>query len=250
MKVFIVFAHHEPKSFGKALLERSVAALKEAGHDVVVSDLHAMNFNPVATEADFAERRFPELLQYDREQKHAHEHGAFAPDIQAELDKLLWCDMLILQFPLWWFSVPAIMKGWIDRVFVNGVVYGKGRRMDSGGLKGRTAMLSITTGCYENMVAPDGLLGGLDVNLWHLNSGTLAYAGMQVLPPFMAWSIHYTDAPARHGYLDLYAERMKSLEQTEPMFFHPLSDFGADWRMHAGCEPRTAGHRRADRHGA
>ena len=120
MKVFIVFAHHEPKSFGKALLDRSVAALKKAVHVVVVSDLHSMNFNPVATEADFTERRFPALLQYDREQKHAHEHNAFAPDIQAGVDKLLWCDMLILQFPLWWFSVPAIIKGWIVRVFVNG----------------------------------------------------------------------------------------------------------------------------------
>jgi NAD(P)H dehydrogenase (quinone) len=204
-----------------------------------------MNFNPVATAADFSERRFPDMLQYDREQKYSHEHNAFAPDIQAELDKLLWCDQLILQFPLWWFSVPAIMKGWIDRVFVNGVVYGKGRRMDSGGLKGRTAMLSITTGCYENMVAPDGLLGGLEVNLWHLNSGTLAYAGMRVLPPFMAWSIHYTDVARRHAYLDEYAERMRTLEQTPPLFFHPLSDFGPDWRLRPDVEPRTVGQRRA-----
>ena len=88
-----------------------------------------MKFNPVATEADFTQRRFPDALQYDREQKFAHQHDAFAPDIQAEIDKLLWCDLLILQFPLWWFSVPAIMKGWIDRVFVNGVVDGTGRRL-------------------------------------------------------------------------------------------------------------------------
>ncbi len=250
MKVFIVFAHHEPKSFGAALLARSVQTLQEEGHEVVVSDLHAMHFNPVATADDFTQRRFPDALQYDREQKHAYEHGAFAPDIQAEIDKLLWCDLLILQFPLWWFSVPAILKGWIDRVFVNGVVYGKGRRMDSGGLKGRKAMLAISTGCYENMVAPDGLLGALDVNLWHLNSGTLAYAGMEVLPPFMAWSIHYTDEAQRHTYLDAYAERMRTLTTTPPMFFHPLSDFGRDWRMRDDVEPRTVGQRRAIASGA
>ena len=52
--------------------------------------------------------------------------------------------------------------------------------MDTGGLKGRKAMLSITTGYYENMVAPDDLLGGLDVDLWHLNSGTLAYLSLPV----------------------------------------------------------------------
>src|SRR3982751_5796187 len=115
MKVLIVYAHPEPKSFNTGLLQHSVDVLKEQGHSVQVSDLYAMQFNPVASDADFTQRRFPEQMQYDREQKHASQHAAFAPDIQAELDKLLWCDFLILQFPLWWFSVPAIMKGWIDR---------------------------------------------------------------------------------------------------------------------------------------
>lgn len=247
MKVLIVFAQHEPRSFGRALLERGVAALRGAGHEVRVSDLHAMNFNPVATADDFTQRRFPDALQYDREQKHAHEHGAFAADIQAEIDKLLWCDTLVLQFPLWWFSVPAILKGWIDRVFVNGVAYGKGRRMDSGGLRGRRAMLALTTGCYESMVAEDGLLGALEVNLWHLNAGTLAYTGMQVLPPFVAWSIHYTEAAERERYLAAYEQHLLDMPAAEPMFFHPLSDFGADWRLRPGVAPAAAGQRAAVR---
>lgn len=244
MRVFIVYAHHEPQSFNAALLQRSVETLTSAGHEVQVSDLYAMNFDPVASAADFKQRRFPDALQYDREQKFAHEHDAFVDDIQAELDKLLWCDFLILQFPLWWFSVPAMMKGWIDRVFVNGVVYGKGRRMDTGGLKGRTAMLTVTTGCYPEMVEPDGLLGGFDVNLWHLNSGTLAYAGFKVLPPFTAWSIHYTTPEQRAKYLEDYAARLSALEEIEPMFFHPLADFDSNWRLKPEVTPRTAGQRR------
>lgn len=245
MKVFIVFAHHEPQSFGAALLQRSLDALKDQGHEVVVSDLHAMAFNPVATAADFTQRRFPNMLQYDREQKFAHEHGAFSSDIQLELEKLLWCDLLILQFPLWWFSVPAIMKGWIDRVFVNGVAYGTGRRMDTGGLKGRKAMLTVSTGCYPEMVAPDGLLGDLEVNLWHLQSGTLAYTGLEVLPPFMAWSIHYTTPDQRRQYLDDYAKHLTEIKHREPMFFHPLEDFGSDWRLKSHLRPRAVGQRRA-----
>jgi len=244
MKILIVYAHHEPKSFNAALLQRSIDTLTRQGHEVEVSDLYAMNFNPIAGAADFKQRRFPDALQYDREQKFSHEHETFADDIQAELNKLIWCDFLILQFPLWWYSVPAIMKGWIDRVFVNGVVYGKGRRMDTGGLKGRRAMLTITTGCYPEMVAPDGLLGDLEVNLWHLNSGTLAYAGFQVLPPFTAWSIHYTTHEQRTGYLDAYAQRLEKLETTEPMFFHPLADFGNDWRLKPEIASRTVGQRR------
>jgi NAD(P)H dehydrogenase (quinone) len=118
--------------------------------------------------------------------------------------------------------------------------------MDTGGLKGRSAMLTMTTGCYSEMVEPDGLLGGLDVNLWHLNSGTLAYAGFKVLPPFMAFSIRYTTAEDRAKYLDEYAARLSALGDIEPMFFHPLADFGSDWRLKPGVQPRTIGQRRLD----
>jgi NAD(P)H dehydrogenase (quinone) len=245
MKILIVFAHPEPTSFGRSLLDRGVGALKEAGHQVTVSDLYAMGFNPVASAADFTQRRFPDALQYDREQKHATAHHAFSDDIQGEIDKLLDCDMLILQFPLWWFSMPAIMKGWIDRVFVNGLVYGSGRRFDAGGMKGRRAMVSVTTACYPEMVEPDGLLAHLDINLWHLQHGTLAYAGFDVLPPFAAWSIHYTTPEKRAGYLEQYAQRLAAVEHETPMPMHTLADFGKDWRLKPGIAPRTVGHRRS-----
>jgi len=243
MNVLIVFAHPEPRSFGRALLDCSVETLRACGHDVVVSDLYAMGFNPVASATDFSARRFPDVLQYDREQKFAHAHDAFASDIRTEVDKLMACDLLILQFPLWWFSVPAIMKGWIDRVFVNGVVYGSGRRFDTGGLKGKRAMVTTTTGCYADMMEPDGLLAAFDINLWHVQHGTLGYAGCEVLPAFKAWSIHYTDDAQRRAYLDAYAERMRGIEHDTPVARHSLDEF-AHWRLKPGIEPRTAGHRR------
>ena len=246
MKALIVYAHPEPRSFNRAMLERSVQALRDDGPSVDVSDLYAMGFNPVASAADFSERRFAERLQYDREQKHAHEHDAFSPDIQAEIDKLLACDLLILQFPLWWFSVPAILKGWIDRVFVNGVVYGKGKRFDTGGLRGRRALVCTSTACLPGMVEPDGLLASLDINLWHLQHGTLAYAGFEVLPTFAAWSIHYTTPETRAGYLDAYAQRLRGVFDEAPMPLHRLEEFDADWRLKPGIAPRTAGHRRPD----
>jgi NAD(P)H dehydrogenase (quinone) len=245
MKVLIVYAHQEERSFNRALLQRALDELAAGGHEVQVSDLYAMGFDPVASEADFFERRFPDRLQYDREQKHNYQRQSLRADIAGELDKLVWCDTLILQFPLWWFSVPAIMKGWIDRVFINGPVYGGGKRYDTGGLRGRRAMVATSTAAYDTMCAPDGLVGALDVMLWPIQNGMLAYAGFQVLPPFVAWSVNFVDEATRRGYLDGYAERIRGLEATRPLFFHPLNDFGTDWRLKPDIAGATAGQRRA-----
>ena len=241
MKVLIVFAHQEAQSFNAALLARSVAELTALGHTVRISDLYAMRFNPVATAEDFGERRFPDRLQYDREQKYNLHQESLSGDIVAEIEKLLWCDLLILQFPLWWFPVPAIMKGWIDRVFVNGAVYGSGRRYDTGGLAGRRAMVVTSTAAYPDMCASDGLVGALDVILWPLQNGALAYAGCKVLPPFVSWSVNFVDEATRLHYLDDYADRLRQIETTEPLFFHPLRDFGPDWRLKPGVTARTVG---------
>ncbi|KJC50401.1 hypothetical protein UP09_05030 [Bradyrhizobium sp. LTSP885] len=244
MKVLIVYAHQEAQSFNTALLARSVAELTALGHTVRVSDLYAMRFNPVATGEDFGERRFPDRLQYDREQKHNFQHRSLSDDITAEIEKLIWCDLLILQFPLWWFSVPAIMKGWIDRVFVNGAVYGAGRRYDTGGLTGRRAMMVTSTAAYPGMCATDGLVGALDVILWPIQNGTLAYAGCKVLPPFVSWSVNFVDEATRQGYLDDYAERLRRIETAKPLFFHPLEDFGPDWRLRPGVAAQAVGQGR------
>ena len=85
MKVLIVYAHQEAQSFNAALLARSVEVLTARGHQVRVSDLYAMGFNPVATAGDFGERRFPERLQYDREQKHNYQRDSLSSDISGEI---------------------------------------------------------------------------------------------------------------------------------------------------------------------
>lgn len=245
MKVLIVYAHHEPRSFNAALLARSLDVLASAGHETQVSDLYAMGFDPVATGADFHERRFPDRLQYDREQKHAVARNSFSPDIAREIEKLVWCDALILQFPLWWFSVPAILKGWLDRVLVSGVAYGNGRRYDTGGLRGRRAMVVTSTAAYATMCGPGGLVGELDVVLWPIQNGTLAYTGFEVLPPFVAYSVNFVDDATREGYVAAYEERLRGLATTRPLEFHPLADFGPDWRLRPEVAPRAVGQMRS-----
>jgi len=121
MHVLIVHAHPEPQSFTTSMLKTAVADLTAAGHSVEVSDLYAMNWNPVASAADFAGRKNPEYLVYALEQRHGYENGTIADDIAAEVEKVKRADLIMLSFPLYWFSVPAILKGWIDRVLISGV---------------------------------------------------------------------------------------------------------------------------------
>jgi len=242
MKVLIVYAHSQPASFNAAMLETARATLTAQGHEVRVSDLYQMGFNPVASACDFKERRFPDHMQYDREQKYAVEHKTFSDDIAAEIEKVLWCDLLILQFPLWWYSVPAIMKGWFDRVFVNGLMYGQLGRFNHGGLKGKRAMVSTTTGCFPGMVDEGGVMGHLDAVLWHLQYGTLAYVGFDVLDPYVAWSTRYSEDGMRQQYLEEFAGHLRNIDNRPVKYVHPTEDFGKDWKLKPGIEPKTFGH--------
>ena len=245
MKVFILYAHPEPNaSFQGALLKKGVETLESEGHEVIVSDLYKMGFNPVASAEDFTTRRFPDRLQYDREQKFAVENNELPNDVKAELEKIFWCDLFIVQFPLYWFSTPAILKGWFDRVFVNSVVYGAGKRYETGGLKGRKAMVVTSCGAYSEMFEPDGMMGDINVALWHLHNGTLFYTGFEVLPPFVAYSPVFGGQDACDNYLDDYARRLTNIDTTTPMKFHPLSDFGADFKLKPEVTPTSAVHSR------
>ena len=126
MNVLIVYAHPEPKSFNGAMKDLAVETLTKAGHEVVVSDLYAQNFDPVAGPHDVTERLNSDYFNLALEQGNAADNDLFPPDIQAEIDKVRAADFLLVQFPMWWTSVPAILKGWIDRVLAYKVAYGLG----------------------------------------------------------------------------------------------------------------------------
>ena len=225
MRVFIVSAHPEPKSFNTALRDLSIRVLGDLGHDVRVSDLYDMGFNPVADAADFNDRQNPDYLVYALEQRHGYENKTLAPDILGEIEKVLWCDLLILNFPLFWFSTPAILKGWIDRVLISGLTYGGKRFYDRGGLKGKKTMVTITLGGRPHMLTDDGVHGRLEDMLRHLLRGTLYYTGMSVLPPFVAWHVPYISDQDRGDYLQAYEERLGQLNDLEPLAFPSLDEF-------------------------
>lgn len=225
MKVFIVHAHPEPLSFCSAMNAAAIDEFRRQGHEIVVSDLYDMGFNPVASAKDFGEPASPDYCVYALEQRHGVKNGTIAPDIRAELDKLLWCDLLVLNFPVFWFSTPAILKGWIDRIFVSGAVYGGKRFYDRGGMRGKQALVCATLGGQEHMFAPDGVHGPLEAMLKHLLQGTLAYAGFDVHQPFFGWHIPYITDEARALILESWRDHIRSIEAQPLLAMPSLNDF-------------------------
>ena len=117
MNVLIVYAHPEPTSFNSAMKDIAVETLAAQGHSVEVSDLYAMGWNPIAGPADIdAPPSQAERFSLAHEQTIAMENGTIAIDIATEQAKLMRADLVIFQFPVWWFGMPAILKGWADRV--------------------------------------------------------------------------------------------------------------------------------------
>ena len=111
----VVLAHPEPSSFAAALAHTAADALLAAGWDVVLVDLYLEGFDPVLSEADFSDRLIAERLQPMDEQAHAAAGGTFEPDLARHVALFQAADLLLLVSPMWWFSVPAMLKGWIDR---------------------------------------------------------------------------------------------------------------------------------------
>ena len=88
MKILYVYAHPEPKSFNSALKDIALNTLKEKGHEIILSDLYAMKFNPVLTATDFPELKTLEVFKPFSEAIKASKEGTFAPDIKGEMENV------------------------------------------------------------------------------------------------------------------------------------------------------------------
>ena len=212
MRVFIVHAHHEPSSFNAAMTRVAGEAMTLQGHRVIVSDLHAMGFDPVSDRRNFTTTANPGRLKQQDEEALASRTGGFAPELQAEMDKLAWCDLLIFQFPMWWLGPPAILKGWIDRVFAVGRSYGGGRWFDTGLHRGKRALCSLTVGGPKTMYQPGGLYAPVAQILYPLHHGLLGFTGFTVLEPFVVYGPNRIDEAQRKEQLAAYRERLLALD--------------------------------------
>ncbi|AUI63530.1 NAD(P)H-dependent oxidoreductase [Amycolatopsis sp. BJA-103] len=236
MNVLWIFAHPEPRSLGGALRDEGLRTLRAQGANVRESDLYAMKWKAVVDADDFGSAAPSDRLIVGSTSKHAFETGELSDDIRAEHEKLDWADTVIVQFPLWWYGMPAILKGWFDRVFVKGFTYGvrrpdgKTSRYGEGALAGKRAMVLLTAGAPEATVGPRGVNGEIDDLLFPLQHGTLWYAGMSVLPPL---TICGADRVSPEQYDDAVATlhgRLRTLSTRDPIPFR--SQNGGDYDEH------------------
>ena len=108
MRILVIFAHPVETSFHAAMHARVVAALRSAGHEVDDCDLYAEGFNPVLSRE--------ERLNY-------HDTGINQLAVKEYVERLQRAEALVFCFPVWCFGLPAILKGWFDRVLMPGVSF-------------------------------------------------------------------------------------------------------------------------------
>lgn len=229
-RAHIVYAHFEPRSFVAAMRDTVADGLSAQGWTTTCSDLYAQGFNPVAQAADFAERRDPNYLVYSLEQRHALEHDALAPDIAAEVAHIRSADLLVLVFPVFWFSMPAILKGWIDRVFLSGLFYGGRRVYDRGGMVGKRALVVTSLGGRGHMFGSGALHGDITTMLRPVLQGSLAYVGYEVLSPFVAYHVPYISHTERSGVLRELRGVLQGLDSHPVLPMPSLLDFDDEFR--------------------
>lgn len=179
----IVYAHPNPQSFNHAILDTITKASNEKGHETRVRDLYALDFYPVLKASDF------ELF-----------HNQQVPeDIRAEQEHIQWADTITFIYPIWWAAMPAILKGYIDKVFSYGFAYEYVDGNPVGLLKGKNVILFNTTGSpndlYEQMGMHEAIKRVSD-------KGKFQFCNMDVVKHTFFGAVPAVDDETRKGYLE------------------------------------------------
>jgi len=190
----------------------SASVLGRQGHSVVISDLYGQGFSPVAQKWDFVTTS-GKHFNYMLEQKHAARLDlAFSPDILGEIEKLKAADLVLFVAPIWWFDMPAMLKGWFDRVLAMGVAWDNDKIYENGLLRGKQAMVVTSAGGSPDAYQSTGQHKA-DINqiLHHINFTTLAYCGFNVHEPYVAFNTLIADQAGREKLLADLTFRLNNL---------------------------------------
>lgn len=236
MNVLIVFCHPEPKSFNSALKNKTIETFAKLGALVEVSDLYAESFDPVEKSEHYQFRLNSDVFEPLAEQRHAYKTASLPIDVQREIERLEKCELVIFHFPLWWHQQPAILKGWLDRVFIAGGLYTSKMRYDKGYFLGKRAICCVTSGAPENTFTKNGRGGGEIQSLLHPMNYSLNYMGFTVLPPHLIAEVQgagftYKEPDAfiasRNEELEDWERYLHGIDAVAPLCFPGWNDWDA-----------------------
>lgn len=155
MHVLTVLDHPNPASFSTAAAQHFMQGAQAAGHSTELADLHAEGFNPIWSMADI--------------------DGETPADVKAEQERIARADALCLVFPLFWWGMPSMMKGWIDRVWTWGWAYDQLDDPERSLLRPRSGILLVPAGARESEMIDAGYKSAMEAN-WL--DGTFGYFGL------------------------------------------------------------------------
>ncbi|MEQ9297450.1 MAG: NAD(P)H-dependent oxidoreductase [Cyclobacteriaceae bacterium] len=191
MTAHIIYAHPNDGSFNHAMLEVVKKALSQQGIEATVSDLYAMDFDPVLKIEDRMKTQ---------------------EDVKKEQDKISRADCIITIYPVWWTQMPAILKGYIDRVFAYNFAF----QLEENGfpiklLKGKKGIVISTFGHPHDYYEKEGYLAAFEKTF---DLGIFDYVGIEVIKHF------YFGAPVRKSQ----EERENDLTELEKKLTVLLTD--------------------------
>lgn len=242
MHAHIVLAHPEPQSYNAHLCDVAQQTLSADGWSVSFTDLYQSGFDACERAEHYRDRAQPARFDVQLEQRHASDTTTIPPDVAAEVANLDRADLLILQYPLWWHLPPAVLKGWMDRVFIYGDVYTSKVRFENGRFKGKRAILATTVGTSAATYEHNGRSGDIDLLCWPVNF-SLAYVGYTVLAPYVSYGVEaglrYSSAEVVEARLranaESWANTLKAIDTRVAIPFNRMSEWGSDGRIVDGA---------------
>ncbi|MBL0741087.1 NAD(P)H-dependent oxidoreductase [Chryseolinea lacunae] len=165
MKHLVVYAHPNPASLNHHFLQTVVRTLEAGNHHVVVRDLNNLNFNPVLSLEDIQQQR----------------KGVVEETVAVEQEFIAWAEVITFVYPIWWTGMPAILKGYIDRVMSYGFAYRYDQGIQKGLLTGKATIIINTHGKSNAEYAATGMDRALSLTS---DKGIYTYCGLDVLKHF------------------------------------------------------------------
>ena len=162
MRHLIIYAHPNENSLNHQLLNTVVETLQSRNQEIVVRDLYTLDFDPVLSLADMQGQRM----------------GKVSDDIKTEQEYITWAEQITFIYPIWWTGLPAMMKGYIDRVFSYGFAYRYDQGIQKGLLTGKKTVIINTHGKSHEEYEQMGMDKALTLTS---DKGIFIYSGLEII---------------------------------------------------------------------